>query len=147
MQPPANAPVQILHGDERAMLHEFWRLAANTHLFVGHNVLDFDLRFIWQRSIIHQIKPTRDISFARHHSEPIYDTMQEWSKWGREHISLAALSRALDIPSPKEKLDGAKVYPYYREGRLAEICDYCKRDVESVRAVYHRLTFSRVTEL
>jgi predicted PolB exonuclease-like 3'-5' exonuclease len=69
--------------------------------------------------------------------------MQEWSKWGREHISLDGLARALGIASPKETLDGSKVYPYYREGRLTDICDYCKRDVESVREIYRWLTFTK----
>ena len=46
------------------------------------------------------------------------------------------------IPSPKESLDGSKVYPYYRAGKLAEIIEYCKRDVDSTRQVYRRLTFT-----
>jgi predicted PolB exonuclease-like 3'-5' exonuclease len=70
--------------------------------------------------------------------------MQEWSKWGREHISLDLLARALQIPSPKDSLDGSKVYPYFRAGRLPEICDYCSRDVETVRQVYRRLTFAGI---
>ena len=45
-------------------------------------------------------------------------------------------------PSPKEHLDGSKVYPYYRAGKIAEIVEYCKRDVDSVRQVYRRLTFT-----
>jgi predicted PolB exonuclease-like 3'-5' exonuclease len=111
-------------------------------LFVGHNILDFDLRFMYQRSVIHQIRPSRELPFGRFHNDPIFDTMHEWSRWGRESISLDRLSRALSIPSPKENVDGAKVYPYYRAGRLEEICDYCKRDVDSVRQVYRRLTFA-----
>jgi predicted PolB exonuclease-like 3'-5' exonuclease len=69
--------------------------------------------------------------------------MQEWSKWGRDYISLDLLSRALGIPSPKESLDGSKVYPYYRAGRLDEIYEYCKRDVDTARQVYRRLTFAK----
>ena len=69
--------------------------------------------------------------------------MQEWSKWGLEHVSLDTLSKALGIPSPKENLDGSKVYPYYRAGKLAEICEYCKRDVDSVRQVYRRMMFAK----
>ncbi len=30
----------------------------------------------------------------------------------------------------------------YRAGKLAEIVEYCKRDVDSVHQVYRRLTFS-----
>ena len=142
LEPPADSPVAVLGGDEREILQSFWKLATETNLFVGHNVLDFDLRFIHQRSMIHQIKPSRELPFARFRSAPIFDTMHEWSKWGREHVSLDLLARALDIPSPKDCLDGSKVYPYYRAGKLAEICEYCKCDVDTVRQVYRRLTFA-----
>jgi predicted PolB exonuclease-like 3'-5' exonuclease len=141
VEPPVGCEVQALQGEETEIINAFWKLAADCNLFVGHNILDFDLRFIYQRSIIHQIKPSRDLPFARFRNAPIYDTMQEWSKWGREHASLDTLSKALSIPSPKESLDGSKVYPYYRSGKLAEIVEYCKRDVDSTRQVYRRLTF------
>lgn len=142
VEPPLDSTVEVLHGDEQEILKGFWKLAADCNLFVGHNILDFDLRFIYQRSVIHQIKPSREIPFGRFRNAPIYDTMQEWSKWGREHASLDALSKALGVPSPKESLDGSKVYPCYRAGKLTEICEYCKRDVNSVRQVYRWLTFS-----
>ena len=142
-EPSASGTVEVLQGEETEIIKNFWKIVVDCNLFVGHNILDFDLRFIYQRSVIHQIKPSRDIPFARFRNAPIYDTMQEWSKWGREHASLDALSKALGIPSPKENLDGAKVYPYYRAGKLAEIIEYCKRDVDSTRQVYRRLTFTK----
>jgi predicted PolB exonuclease-like 3'-5' exonuclease len=142
LEPSLTNTVDVLEGEEIDIIKNFWKLAADSNLFVGHNILDFDLRFIYQRSVIHQIKPSRDIPFSRFRNAPIYDTMHEWSKWGREHTSLDALAKALGIPSPKENLDGSKVYPYYRAGRLGEIIAYCKRDVDSVRQIYHRLTFA-----
>jgi predicted PolB exonuclease-like 3'-5' exonuclease len=142
IEPSLTNTVDVLEGEETDIIKNFWKLAADSNLFVGHNILDFDLRFIYQRSVIHQIKPSRDIPFSRFRNAPIYDTMHEWSKWGREHTSLDALAKALGIPSPKENLDGSKVYPYYRAGRLGEIIAYCKRDVDSVRQIYHRLTFA-----
>lgn len=143
IEPPANAEVQVLEGDETEIIKNFWKLALECNLFVGHNILDFDLRFIYQRSVIHQIRPSRDLPFARFRNAPIFDTMHEWSKWGREHASLDSLSKTLSLPSPKGTLDGSKVYPYYRAGKLAEIVDYCKCDVDSVRQVYRRLTFAK----
>ena len=142
-EPSVSGTVEVLQGDETEILRGFWKIVPDCNLFVGHNILDFDMRFLYQRSVILQIKPSRDIPFARFRNAPIYDTMHEWSKWGREHASLDTLSKALDIPSPKEKLDGSKVYPYYRAGKIPEIVEYCKRDVESVRQVYKRLTFAK----
>lgn len=143
IEPSVMPEVQVLRGEETDIIKGFWKLALDCNLFVGHNVLDFDLRFIYQRSVIHQIRPSRDIPFARFRNAPIFDTMHEWSKWGREHVSLDSLSKALSIPSPKESLDGSKVYPYYRAGKIDEIVEYCKRDVDSVRQVYRRLTFTK----
>src|SRR4029077_7011150 len=143
LEPPLDSFVEVIHGDETEIIQSFWKLATETHLFVGHNILDFDLRFIYQRSIINQIKPSREIPFARFRNAPVFATMHEWSTWGRENISLGLLSHGLGIPSPKEGLDGSKVYPYYCAGKLPEICDYCKRDVETVRQVYRRLTFAK----
>jgi predicted PolB exonuclease-like 3'-5' exonuclease len=145
LEPPLDSSIAVLSGEERDILQSFWQLATEANLFVGHNVLDFDLRFIYQRSIIHRIKPSRELPFARFRNAPIFDTMHEWSRWGREHVSLDLLSRALAIPSPKECLDGSKVYPYYRDGKLAEICEYCKCDVDTVRQVYRRLTFAPIS--
>jgi predicted PolB exonuclease-like 3'-5' exonuclease len=143
IEPSLSGAVEVLQGEETDIIKNFWKIVPDCNLFVGHNILDFDMRFIYQRSVIHQIKPSREIPFTRFRNAPIYDTMQEWSKWGREHASLDSLSKALGIPSPKENLDGAKVYPYYRAGKLPDIIEYCKRDVESVRAVYKRLTFTK----
>ena len=90
------------------------------------------------------VKPTiPNLSFARYRSSPIYDTMKEWAKWdtmnkvGLEHIALA-----LGIPTPKEGIDGSQVFDFYKAGRIDEICEYCKRDVETTRAIYKRMTFS-----
>ncbi|MBI4523957.1 MAG: ribonuclease H-like domain-containing protein, partial [Deltaproteobacteria bacterium] len=120
----------------------FWKLVADIFLFVGHNILDFDLRFIYQRSVINRIKPSRGIPFARYRSAPVFDTMHEWTKWGRDSVGLDALAKALGLESPKANLDGSHVYDYHRVGRHPEIYEYCCRDVETVRRIYRRMTFT-----
>lgn len=142
LEPPVDAPPQILSGDEGTILKDFWGLVERADLYVGHNVLDFDLKFIVQRSTIHRIKPTRDIPFARFRNAPVFDTMQEWTRWGREGVSLEALALVLGLASPKDGMDGAKVYPAFVEGRVQAIYDYCRGDVDTVRRVYRRLKFA-----
>ena len=44
---------------------------------VGHNIYDFDLKFILKRSVFHGIRPTVDLSFARYRNQPIFDTRYE----------------------------------------------------------------------
>lgn len=143
--------------NEKKTLEDFWFVAKQIDLFVGHNVMEFDLRFILQRSIILGVKPTWNrfeskglskykidqfLSFARYSNYPIFDTMQEWSAWGNPKVGLEHLALALGIPTPKgEGIDGSEVWNFYKAGKVQEICDYCERDVETTRAVYKRMTF------
>jgi DNA polymerase elongation subunit (family B) len=134
--------------DEPALLRDFWGVLrdfeAHRDLVIGHNVLDFDLRFIYQRSVVHRVKPSVELSLRRFSSQPVFDTMQEWSKWSRQdHVSLDRLARGLGLPSSKtEEVSGATVYDRYLEGKHKLIRDYCVADVVLTRAVYRRMTFT-----
>lgn len=133
----------ICNSDERTMLKEFWDACVGIDLFVGHNIMDFDFKFIYQRSIVLGVKPTRDLNFARYRSNPIYDTMKEWIKWSNNvNLSLEYVALALGIPSPKSGIDGSQVYDFYLDGKTDEICEYCERDVDATREVYKRMNFS-----
>lgn len=134
--------VKCLSGDEKDILTDFWHLAKNADLFIGHNIMEFDLRFIYKRSIIFGVKPSRDLSFARYRNNPIFDTMKEWEKWASQGSSLHRLSIALGISSPKEEgIDGSQVYDFYLAGKTNEIIEYCKRDVTATREIYKRINF------
>ncbi len=130
--------------NEVKMLQEFWQAAKDVDLFVGFNIMDFDLKYILQRSIIHGVKPQTKVrlSFARYKSNPIYDIMHEWNQWSqRTSISLDVLARALGIGSSKTKMDGSEVYSYYKKGKYKEICNYCNADVEVARKIYKKMNF------
>ena len=134
-----------LSGDEKEILQKFWGLVKDASLFIGHNIMEFDLKFIYKRSIILRVKPSRELNFARYRNDPIFDTMKEWEKWGSNGASLHRLSLALGLASPKEEgIDGGKVYDYFLAGKGDEIIKYCKRDVDATRAVYNRMTFNNV---
>lgn len=135
-------PVEVLAGDEKEILTKFWELAKTTSQFVGHNLFDFDMRFIMKRSVIHNVRPTVPINFARYRSSPLYDTMMEWEHWAPgARVSLSALGHILGIDHDKGGVDGSDVARLYAEGKIKEIKAYCARDVEMVRAIYHRMTF------
>ena len=38
-------------------------------------------------------------------------------------------------------MDGSKVWDAVREGRYADVCDYCQDDIELVRSLHLRQTF------
>ena len=138
-------PAQVLKNDnEKTILKEFWGLVEKADLFIGHNVFDFDFPFIYQRSIVHQVKPSRLIPMRRYTNDVVFDTYHEWTMWSRAHSkgSLDRLAKAFGLPSSKDGIDGSQVYDFYRAGKSEEIFKYCMRDVELTRQVYKRLTFS-----
>lgn len=139
-------PTKNLLRDEGLMLSEFWQILNDFNpdrdIIVGHNIFDFDLLFLYKRSIINRVRPTLDLSFARYRAQPVYDTMREWEKWGRKSIGLGRLADALGLESSKTAgIDGSKVYDYLRAGRHHEIAEYCFRDVVLTRQIYYRMNF------
>lgn len=140
-----NQNVEIMKGKEQDILKAWWQVADRADLFIGHNIMDFDLRFIFKRSIINKIEPTArhlNLSFARYRNFPIYDTMREWEKWSQSYISLDTLAKALGLESSKDGgIDGARVYDCYLKGEYDAIYTYCKRDVTLTRQIYKRMVF------
>lgn len=139
-------PEQILYNEnnEAETLRQFWEIAKEADLFIGHNVMDFDLRFIFQRSIINKVKPPSNLlnlPFARYRNNPIFDTMKEWVKWANSSVGLEHIALAMGIPTPKDGIDGSQVFDFYKKGKVNEILEYCKRDVETTREVYRRIAF------
>lgn len=139
---------------ERDLLIEFNDLVAAklSHsainpYFVGHNVLKFDLRFIWQRMVIHGVRP----NFAIPHTDrpggsKHFDTMFQWAGFG-ERISQDNLARALGLPGKPDDIDGSKVWDFVAAGNLDRVAEYCLDDVSQVRDIYARLTFSTNNKL
>ena len=127
---------------ENKILSTFWEVAQDVHQFIGHNIYEFDLPYIYKRSLINSVKPRYDISFARYRNTPIYDTMREWDLWGdpRKAVSLDLLASVFGLKSSKDEMDGSKVWPYFQEGRLEEIKKYCMNDVVLSRQVYYKMT-------
>jgi hypothetical protein len=133
---------------EREILIEFWQMMSdfrpNYDRIVGHNIFDFDLRFILKRSRLHQVKPTVDFSFARYRNQPIYDTMYEWECWNfGTKISLDRLAQIFSLKSSKSNgINGSLISEYFQNGNHREIRDYCLEDVKLTREIFRRMTFA-----
>jgi DNA polymerase elongation subunit (family B) len=137
----------MFHLDETRTLRSFWKLLKGFNvrrdLIIGHNLFDFDLPFLYKRSVIQRVRPSVELSFARYRSQPIFDTMHQWNKWSpRKFVSLDRLAKILGMKSSKgQGIDGSGVYDKFCTGCHQEIADYCMRDVELVRAIYYRMVF------
>jgi 3'-5' exonuclease len=137
------------HLDEARTLRGFWNqlrcFDQSRDLIIGHNVFDFDLPFLYKRSVVHRVQPSVRLSLARYRSRPVFDTMKEWELWAwRPGIKLAELAEVLQLGVTKaDGMDGSRIYDRFHAGCHQKIADYCMRDVEMTRKIYYRLTFEK----
>lgn len=144
----------VRYGDEAetitaffAWLTEAARISDYTErqsaIFIGHNILSFDLRFLWQRCVVNGIRPPAFIPFnAKPWDGKVLDTMMAWNPERERRISLDKLCLALGVPSSKGDMDGSKVAEYWQAGRHQEVAAYCMADVEAVRQCHKRMVFA-----
>ena len=130
--------------DERSSLTAFLALVANfdreTDEIVGHNVIEFDLPFIFQRCLVHDLPVPRLTNLGEYNVRNVYDTMRAWWFGARRHVSLDDVAWAMGFESSKtEEVEGSRVFELYRAGRLQEIRQYNLNDVRLTRRIYERL--------
>jgi hypothetical protein len=130
--------------DEASMLADFWRKVEKFDRFVSFNGRSFDGPFLSVRSAVHGIPPSRNLVGKRFEFASAVDLMEVLTFQGAvsrdQTPTLHAACVAFGIPSPKtEEVHGYTVDEFYRQGRLREIADYCRRDVEATAELFRRL--------
>lgn len=112
---------------------------------IGHNVANFDLRFLVHRHIINGVRPhgiiARAVQAKPWETDRVYDTMMQWAGVGRT-ISLDKLCKALGVPTSKGGITGATVWDEVKAGRIDEVAKYCANDVVATRECHKRMTFA-----
>jgi hypothetical protein len=129
---------------EAAMLADFWKNVGKFDRFVSFNGRAFDGPFLSIRSAVYGIPPSKNLVGRRFEFAAAVDLMEVLTFQGAvardQTPNLHAACVAFGIPSPKsQEMHGYAVADAYREGRLAEILDYCRRDVEATAALFRRL--------
>ncbi|HEX3085889.1 MAG TPA: ribonuclease H-like domain-containing protein [Pyrinomonadaceae bacterium] len=109
-------------------------------LLVGHNVIGFDLPFIFQRCLVNNIALKPFVDLSEFNVQGVYDTMRGWWLGGRNRVALDDVAWALGIESSKTaEVEGSRVFELYQAGKLAAIREYNLNDVRVTRKVYERM--------
>ena len=133
--------VKSLSGNEKELLQSFKNLVAShfnkpQHLLCAHNGKEFDFPYIARRMIINGMElPDKLNLFGKKPWEVAHlDTMDLWKFGDYKHFtSLRLLTNILNIPSPKDEIDGSDVARvYYQEQNLEKIINYCEKDTIAV---------------
>ena len=122
-----------------AELEDFHRDHRVPPTLVGHNIAQFDIRWLWKRSIVLGIRPPHwwPVDARPWDRERVQDTMLLW-EGAKGRISQDRLARTLGLAG-KGAIDGSQVADAWDEGRHEEIREYCVDDVRTVRKVWCRI--------
>lgn len=104
--------------------------------FCGHNIKEFDIPYICRRTMINGLDLPEP--FQLYGKKPwevsMVDTLHLW-RFGdhKNYTSLDLMATVLNIPTPKDDIDGSKVAEvYWGEHDLPRIATYCQKDVLTV---------------
>lgn len=136
------------HGEEKKLLEDFKELLENhfgrpQHLLCAHNGKEFDFPYIARRMLIYDMElPAKLNLFGKKPWEvPHLDTLELW-KFGdyKHYTSLRLLCNVLNIPSPKDDIEGCEVRSvFYDNDDLPRIVSYCEKDVLAIAQVVLKL--------
>jgi predicted PolB exonuclease-like 3'-5' exonuclease len=116
---------------------------ADCDELVGHNIIGFDLPFIFQRCLANAITARPFVNLSDYTVRGVFDTMHRWWLGARRNVSLDDIAWALGIESSKtDEVEGSKVFELYQAGKLNLIREYNLNDVRLTRKVYERMVAS-----
>lgn len=107
--------------------------------WIGHNVIDFDLRFLKQRALVNNTRSPFIIPADARHGKSVFDTMKEWAGW-KGYVKLDELCEVFGFEG-KGDIDGSMVGELWATGQYDVIHDYNKHDIEMTRNVYKRMIY------
>ena len=151
-----NLRVTSFYGDDEKKILTDFKALLNTHfskaahVLCAHNGKEFDFPYIARRMIVHQIElPAKLNLFGKKPWEvPHIDTMELW-KFGdyKHYTSLQLLTSILNVPSPKDDIDGSEVAKvYYKEKDLDRIVNYCEKDTVAIAQLLLRFNNENLIE-
>lgn len=140
--------LKSFYGDnEYQILREFNEMLSGKYfgsdtILCAHNGKEFDFPFMARRMIINGIELPAILNLQGKKPWEILhlDTMELW-KFGdyKHYTSLNLLAAVLDIPTPKDDIDGSQVASvYYDEKDLERIKTYCEKDVLTVAQIFRK---------
>ena len=145
-------PVVLSDVNEKALLEQTMRFLRDAWIdqnkrppqFIGFNISEFDLPFLWKRCLVHGIKPPY----------PLYQQEKPWSSRFvdlrhilgcgdmRAHGTLKDWCYALGI-SMTGDIDGAEVPAMWQRDRQ-KVIDHCRADVIRLQEIHRRIQEIRV---
>ncbi len=119
-------------------------LADHSYSLCGHNIKEFDVPYMCRRTLINKVEMPffyKDLQNRKPWENPLIDTLHLW-RFGdfKHYTSLDLLAAVLNVPTPKDVIDGSMVGKvYWQDKNLDIIATYCSKDVLTVAQILLQL--------
>ena len=140
--------IKSFYGDDEVkILKNFGRVLTSfcsnyEKTICGHNIKEFDVPYIARRMLIHRLPLPSILKIAgkKPWEVNVLDTLELWKFGDYKHFtSLELLTYIMNIPSPKDDIDGSRVaHVYYEEKNIDRIVKYCEKDVFATAQLFLR---------
>lgn len=125
---------------ERALLEAFFLLAQHS-LFVGFNILQFDLPVLLRRALYLGVKAPK-VLLGKYRHPRVLDVMQELSYDGLlKYRSQAFYCKRFGIDVEDDEFEGIDIPHLFRVGNFEAVTNHVRCDVLQVRALAERVGF------
>jgi len=134
--------------DEKVLLLQFSEMLRRwatdgTKYLCAHNGKEFDFPYLCRRLIINELPIPQVLLLAGKKPWEVnhLDTLDLW-KFGdyKNYTSLNLLAHVFGIPTPKNDIDGSKVWTvYWNDKDMNRIVSYCQKDVITVAQVFLKM--------
>lgn len=142
----------VFYGSEQDILAKFWQVVGEKagpggrgakHPLVTFNGRAFDGPFLMLRSVVHGVKPTRNMVGYRFGLNDHCDLFEVLSFMGalssQSRFSLDFWCRMLGVESPKSDMDGSQVGVVWESGDYDRLIQYSVADVRATAHLYAQL--------
>lgn len=146
----------MMRCSERELLAMFWKFIEKESPmhYITFNGRGFDMPYIMLRSALLGIRPTANLmagtrwDYKKYHTD-LLDALTYFmptQNGATRRFNLDFYTKSFGIVSPKQEgIDGSKVEEFYKQGKYAEISEYCLRDLQATWELF--LVWKRLLDM
>jgi predicted PolB exonuclease-like 3'-5' exonuclease len=130
---------KLFTGEEKEILNEFWNFIKDKEIIVTHNGYKFDVPFIIIRSIINNVKISKEINLNPWNmlKSNHLDTMMIFSQNVFANARLRILAKLNKIEFEDEGVTGKDIERLFKEENFELIKEHCKKDIEILEKLFN----------
>lgn len=124
----------LLQAFENIITEHYQKIGGSKEasVLIGYNSASFDFPILYLRACLYKMEGLKSVFYFCSKEDVMkLGTFNQYKMF----VSMDNLCKFFKIEG-KGDIDGSMVYPMYKDGKIDEIAEYCRQDVEKTRKLY-----------